>query len=479
MAIALEEFLAHWEFRYHPFEACPDTEEHAELALYFVGSDCFDWLVARCRTPESVIMFADRGGGKTTLRHSLAARLSLRVNPAPLIISIDDLSSVLRGRHVQDVVIEDYLVLLRRLILEAVSKQLLADSFAHAGLSAHTDLYQDYLALLQCYAPRSSRGFSHPSAEALDMLRAEDTILGVKEWLLRLSELARIAGNAPIYCLIDAVDELDPTANDAQQALQLLASLLNAPTILGEAGITFVLFLPHSLHDLMSKSGGGRLDRIAHQMLTWNHNQLAMILNRRLQVSSSCLDRPMAPPRVSSLDTICMVGTRTEEMLCSAANGSPRLMLRLAANIIAAHLRRARVPSETIAEESVAEVLGALPLAAPQQRIATPEAPLIAIKPSGVIHIGDETRLLNLSRNQRTILEKLWAARPKRVSYEELIMTVYSRAAWEDLDQRDASRETLQRTLQRLKKLLEEGRGVEYIRVDIGLGYRMINTIDG
>jgi DNA-binding response OmpR family regulator len=123
--------------------------------------------------------------------------------------------------------------------------------------------------------------------------------------------------------------------------------------------------------------------------------------------------------------------------------------------------------------------LGARPFPSPQQPIVAREVPLIAVKPSGVIHVGDEPRMLNLSRNQRTILERLWAARPERVNYEELIMDVYGRAAWENLDQRNASKETLQRTVQRLKKLLEDGGGVEYIRVEVGLGYRMVHTIDG
>jgi hypothetical protein len=473
MPVTLDDFLAYWGFHSHPFAA---QRAGIDIAtdVTFVRSPCFDWLLACCEDHESAIIFAGTGHGKTTLRQNIAVPLQLTM-PVPLIITLDDFTAVLRSSSVTNVTIEDYLAVIRRLILERLAAQFIARPQTLALLHNDQHAYQDVLALTRHYVPLAARSLPEPPVETLKLVEANELHLGVRSWLNYLNTLVQAAGWERVICMVDCLDELDATL-DPEQGLALLTPLLHAPWALHECGMTFVLFLSLALYNVMHERVLGRLDRTPHRVLTWDNKQLITVLNRRLEVASRPTGSATTSPSVHSFGELCALGAAVEPAICNAANGSPRRLLQLASQLIDQHLCHATTPSELLAHETIAAVLGDVELPQPQpEPLAGP--PLFRLDRAGDIWIGAKRKNLNLPKNQRTILEMLWRAQPGRVSYHDLAVAVYGLHAW-DRDVQDNTRETLQRMIKRLKITLEKDSSLEYIKLEPGHGYRLVNVVD-
>ena len=78
MPISIDAYLKAQGFSAHPFATTNAEREVAVLPSFFIRVPWFDWLVGNPAQPESVILFAPQGYGKTSHRLEVARRASQR-----------------------------------------------------------------------------------------------------------------------------------------------------------------------------------------------------------------------------------------------------------------------------------------------------------------------------------------------------------------------------------------------------------------
>lgn len=485
MSISHSAYLTANGFRADPFATTNAEQETERLPSFFVRAAWFDQLVGDPQHPQSMILFAPQGFGKTSHRLEVARIVSERRDHPALVVTLNDFGLLMQN-GAEQVTLVEYVALIRRLALEALDSALVSNPQRQARLTRDETLYARYCALLQLFAPLRSIGKQATGPVELFVAAFTNEQRGPREWMYELAELAQQAGFASIYVLLDGVDELQETRRQPLTMLRLLTPLLDAPGFLQGCDVAFKFFLPTELEAPIKQLEIGRLDRIPHRSLEWSHAQLRDMLSQRL--NSYSLVNPTSPiGRIEHFQDLCeAVSIDIDQQLVQAAHPSPRRLLDLARQIIERHCDIATSPDQPIAYATVEAVLGSLqneqPLpASPAITSGVPKAldepePRLFLDLRGDIWIGPERLNVRLPKRLGQCLAYLWANRSRVVRYEELQEALYSG----DLEERGDPRSSVDKLVRRLRDVLEPGKPSSrtYIDVHPGIGYVLRNYRD-
>ena len=495
----------------NPFSSREASGEPASaLGQYFVARPGFEELVGSARHPRSGMLFARRGSGKTTNRLALESQCRAgQLDEPVLAITYADFERPLaRAGTPARITAAHHVAEIARIGLTALFDAV-ADRPARAAgyvgslrreLARYTLRYSDLLDDIgldnwlesrgwldeQCHAAALRAGQIAPGSAFLPFLSSllssgdppaseEDTPRAV---LAQFVRLARRAGYAAVYVLVDRVDEREPMAGAPAQGAALLAPLVTDLPLMELPHAAFKFFItPEVLAALRARGAAFRGDRLVVRDISWDVAGLKELLDRRVDVFSEGV--------LPSLDAVAETGSVVGR-LATAAGGSPRNLLRLAEWLLHWHNRRVGqgrpfLLSLADVERAIAsfmqEEYATMPTdaaVAPQEPspaqnpAAPPVEPLIRLDEAGVAWVG-ERRVGHLSTLQHRLLDYL-LAHPGIICHEKNLMeAVYQERLVDVVD----PVESLEKLVQRLRRSLGLGKqGREIIRkVSAGNGY--------
>lgn len=494
LAITLHDFLVARKFTTDPFATTNAEQEREHLASYFVRVSWFDRLVGEAsqeqkargtrQQQKSLILFAPRGYGKTSHRMEVARAIEERRNQS-LIVTFTDFDLLLQDAP-GPADLNAYLPLICQGTLESLDDFLQQHPRLEQTFCEQKSLFARFGALLRLFAPLRllDRGISLDNSEVNALVQAfQETRLGARKSLQELARLVEHAGCEGIVVLIDGVDELSTTKDNAEAALNLLSPLLDAPGFLQESGFAFKFFLPDFLEPPMREQGVGRLDRIPVYHLEWSNEELRKMLAKRMEKHS--LRSPTGPAHVRSFRDLCKGNQDADRMLVEKAAGSPRRLIDLARQVVEAHCRATHDPSERISPHTLeqvvcspdAQAVSAMPSlspSAPEQQPHSTRVPWLFFDERGDVWVGE--RRCNkkpLPKYLRHCMDYLWQNRHRTIAYDELQEALYG----DTLEDRGDPRSSVDKIVRRLRAVMEPGSSSSptYITVQPGQGYVLNN----
>lgn len=498
MQLTLATFLERRGFQHNPFETPRAERERELLPRWFRPSVLFDRIVGDPARPETCLLFAPTGHGKTSHRIEVARRVQERVESPALAIELTEFDVLLRDEGF-GISLETYLEQIHRLFLEALVAQLGASPERLGRLQRDQASYLTFCALLHLHAPHLLHLHARvllPGFLQLPQIEEHALLLrqqqrGARQRLATLVALARTVDFIGIYVLVDGVDELSLTRNDPALMARMLAALLDAPGVLELPGLAFKFFLPIELRAVLIAERIGRLDIFRSVALSWSDAELRDMLATRLRMCSQLSSTSQGSTRCFS--DLCAAPFDVDGLLAQAADGSPRRLLSLCGAIVELHLRRCADPDEPIAVDTIhaalaaaepaprAHALGAPDAPAPPRPVPPPASPRAAASPlwvdaRGDIWLGAQRSAQRLPHYLRLILDCLWANRERAVTYDELIQLLYGA----NLKQRADPHESLRKLVINLREKLEPGQKNSYTYIEQvpGVGYVLRNTAD-
>lgn len=487
MAITPDQFLRDKGFNANPFATTNAEQETEFLPAFFLRVAWFEQLVGNPRRPESLLLFAPQGHGKTSHRIELGRRAGDHETPA-LVVTLNDFSALLRN-GIEHVSINTYVAVLRNLFLKMLDAQLQSSETRLQQLQTNQRLWLLFCALLDRHAPHLAFGYADRPPGLHSHIKALASVeFSAKDMLKELSALACGAGFASVYVLLDGVDELYETKGNAQAIFRLISPLLDAPGLLQECGFAFKFFLPQDLEAEMRHNNIGRLDRIPSFSLSWSNDQIRKMFSQRL-ISYSLLS-PTNPDSalVRQFKDLCATADfDVDAQLADAAHTSPRRMIDLAREIVVRHCDTNPNVRALISTDIITQVLQTTKTHIPRTRaemalepqpaaeIAPPE-PLLFVDERGDVWLGDKRLSNEMPSLMRKCLDYLWSNRNRHISYAELQDALYGYSPVE----RGDPKSSCTKLVKRLREHLEPGTSASrrYIDVQPGFGYVLRNFRD-
>lgn len=266
---------------YNPFEAVIAEGDYF-LERHFFRHPAYLQLLHD--VSQSVALFADPGGGKTSCRRILKSFLESEY-PTHLVVEYTNFSALVR--ETRKISVEDHI----QAILRQISVPL--------GIRAR---------------------FLSPLGGTW------------QEQVKRFPENAQTRGYAAIHVLVDNVDGYAETQANPRIAELLIRHLVANFDLLDTAGLRFTFFLPLSLKERLLGCGGFTTGRLRIVDMEWTRDLLSEVLRERLKAASS----PCPRSRVDSLKAFTseqieegFFGVLLENLLLSKAQGSPRRLILL------------------------------------------------------------------------------------------------------------------------------------------------------
>lgn len=251
MSISIREYMREQGFNRNPFETTTAEQEKDFLPACFVRAPWFDDLVGNPQQPQSFLLFAPRGYGKTSHRIELK-RILTQQSPPVLTLELTD-TNIPQTSMTLDVYRDTICQMAIRQIQDSVRGSY--DRQQWLQVSAIYPYFQGYQ---HRFAPMDVR----EAFDRFDDFKQQTRSWGLLQWLRQLNEIAQAVGFNGVYVLIDGIDESNHTVANPEAMWNQVAPLLNAPNILQESGVAFKFFLPRALGDYMRQWHKGRLDRL-------------------------------------------------------------------------------------------------------------------------------------------------------------------------------------------------------------------------
>lgn len=361
----LNEYLLANDFVEDPFASTnADTEEL--LKEYFVPPPYFDSVIGQPSNPQSHIVFAPRGGGKSAQRRMI----EMASEDASFLCVLHDTFPISGTATVQGATLDMHLRAIARKLLVAIlvhldeepsgAKLLNTDLRATLVLEATFQLgplsaeeFHREVQSLKSLGRRASEWlkahsgpirpiinaiFKKADLEPPDFDAADEGVptAPTESWNYRVGRLVEAAlqlGYDSVYILIDKVDELPETSSDPAMAFALVSPLITNLPVLEMGGVGFKVFLWDRSQDMYLENGG-RPDRIKDFTLGWTPTSLSVMMDRRLAAHSD--------GRMRSLNQLMSDEAKLDFHLLAAtvAHGSPRDMVRLVKEVRDEHLNR-------------------------------------------------------------------------------------------------------------------------------------------
>lgn len=504
MPISLEEFLRAHHFIHDPFATTNAEQEQTHLSSYFVRVSWFDLLVGNPALPESLILFAPRGHGKTIHRLEVARRASSFRDAPALVVSFTDFDLLLKD-DIESIEIETYLRIIRQKTLEALDQHLSQQRNQERFFNDNEATFAQFCALLHLFAPlKALRRRTRSSLTDQYIEAYQQTTLSLKDWLKELSEIVQQAGFTSTYFLIDGIDEWMRTSNNLTDvAPRILQPLLDAPGVLQECGFAFKFFLPDTLEPALHSHQVGRLERLPVYKLSWTEEDLLIMLSRRL-TASSLINDTSGIGYVNQVSDICEV-FEADKYLVQSTFPSPRRLIDRARQLLIYHCKHTTDPDAFISEETFRAIVPNVPSSQSMNKAAptsarpasviaseaiksspiyppvTTEQPVAPLRfdDAGQIWLGNEIIIddpRKLTRLMRICMEFLWTHRGRTVRYEELQQALYP----QDFELRQDPKASCDKIVRRLRELIHHNKNnaQTYIAVQPGIGYILRNFAD-
>ncbi len=338
-----------------------NADREDKLQQYFVRPPYFDSVFGDPKTPQSFVVFAPRGGGKTTQRlmiekecigHNVLAVTYDRFE-FPDIRKIEDIT--LR-HHLQKIIqsllwatfvsIHQEPMLARRLskldrqnLVNLSNRHLrnineaIVDQTTHSLKSIAEKVkifWNEFFPFIKPGAMTILENLIGKEVEISDtfgeMERPQRSDVYFKNDLRVITKIIQTLGYASSYILVDRVDELDETSRNPEAAFALVKPLLQDLELLETQGLGFKFFLWDQLEPLYKKVV--RTDRIQHEILEWEQDMMREMWMKRL--------RTFSHRRISYLSQVAdELAKSIDELILIFANHSPRDAIRLGAQVLA------------------------------------------------------------------------------------------------------------------------------------------------
>jgi len=375
--VDLDTYLANAGFAADPFSSTnADTEEL--LQDYFVPPPYFQSVLGQPSNPESQIVFAPRGGGKSAQRRMI----EMASEGSGFLCVLHDSFPVEGKAAVRQTTLDLHLRQVARKLLVAVllhldaapedSKKLSRDSKSllvkeagyQLGPISSDEFHREVQALknigkragewIKAHSgpikPVINAIFKKAELDPPDLDASKPAETPTESWSYRLERLVGIAlelGYESVYILVDKVDELPETSADPDLAFALVAPLITHLPSLEMPRVGYKVFLWDKAQNTYIDNGG-RPDRIKDFTLGWDSAALSEMMARRLSAHSD--------GAVVSLNALIDPGAHLDlhRLVAELAQGSPRDMVRLAKEIRDVHLNGAQ-PTGLISRDEVFE----------------------------------------------------------------------------------------------------------------------------
>ncbi len=389
----LTEYLSGTGFVSDPF-ASTNAEDEQLLQSYFIPPPYFVSVLGQPTSPESHIVFAPRGGGKTAQRRMI----EVESEGSDFICVLHDAFPVSGKASISHITVDSHLKEICRKVVLAVlvhlderpqdSKRLsketkklflqevgyllgpLSSEEFRAEIQSLKNLGQRSGEFIKAHAgpikPVITAIFKKAELEPPDFDLKQSTSENgppTESWKYRLSllvEACQELGYSSVYILVDKVDELAETSADPKLAFDLVKPLITNLPVLEMKGIGFKVFLWDRAQNIYLENGG-RPDRIRDFTLGWDASTLSEMMTRRLHAHSE--------GAVSSMNDLLQADVSVDlQRLCSElAHGSPRDMVRLAAEIRATHLNKSD-PASGFDESDIFGGIGSFSIRVTEER---------------------------------------------------------------------------------------------------------------
>ncbi len=342
----------------HPF-AKTNADEEPRLAEYFVPPPFFDSVIGDPETPNSSIVFAPRGGGKTAQRRMVedaaGANKVLAVTYDRFEFgSGDKVSNVTLQYHLRNIIVRilisylsylaDYPKLLEN--LDKGKRQALS-IFVHSYLGDMTgasfqeivnelkslpekfkEFWKRHVGVLESVVNILLKKYGLETIDLPEFKQEEKKLQDTYKYQLEsLRDVVCNLGFKAIYILLDKLDETEQTGNDPEATYHLLRPLIRDLELLGFEGYAFKFFLWDKIEPYYRTDA--RPDRVHQYQLTWKMPTLQEVLAARL--------RAFSDGKVETFKSLLSKEPDydIDSALCLLANGSPRNLIRICEKIYA------------------------------------------------------------------------------------------------------------------------------------------------
>jgi hypothetical protein len=355
-------FLRQFGFEEDPF-ASTNAADEPRLSAYFVEPPYFASVMGDPKRPQSHVVLAPRGGGKTAQRRMIeeASReqnilcVTYDTFDLPDRFKLDDATWVYHAEQVARLLVVG---ILARLVddeeavdrLDKTQKDHLGTYVERFVGSMTEEQFEKATKAIKSFPEKAGellRRFTGPlnmlvhtilAAFGLPVIGVEPPAEGqdrresLRLDLERLSAIAKSLGFESTYVLVDRVDEIGLTATDASKTLQFIQPLATDLPTLEMDGMGFKFFLWDLIEEDL-RASGGRPDRVPIYTLAWSARDLEEMIARRLAALSD--------GRVSRLkELFCPeVGLNVDLLMAMLANGSPRDLIRMMARVVSEQTR--------------------------------------------------------------------------------------------------------------------------------------------
>jgi hypothetical protein len=361
-------------FGENPF-ALREADREERLAEYFIAGPSYDEIRGQTQAPETVLVFADRGCGKSAYRVMVERSCRpQRRGSAILAVPYVEFSAVVEaaGGDLTQVSAASHLQAILACGLRALLHEFVVSPQGFLSLAPARQ--RAFKALLRRYVPSllhpiwltdQLATWEQPQAAAFaeGALDGSDERCTLIQFLLDpdqeplpgdrgafdhwrfLIALARHAGMQAVYVLLDGLDEFAETAMGGERAIAaFLLPLVTHLAAMQTAGTAFKFFLPERAFDALAESEGVRFDRLRTYRIEWTDEHLHHMLTERLRAFSA--------GHVESLDALADVDLagQVDRRLVHWAAGSPRKLLLVGDVLLAAHCARSADPGSLLTE---------------------------------------------------------------------------------------------------------------------------------
>jgi hypothetical protein len=346
----LDNWLRAFGFTENPFSGT-EAEQDQRLHEYFVEPACFDAVLGTAVSPQTAVLFAPRGGGKTANRVMVDhfCKIGKRTRGSVLSVPYTNFDNLIvlfswgtEGTHWSGNVHHHMAEILRR----GVSEILNALEEHRLSLDGQGDSIQkSLLRILGAYGTTESL---HRTIALLPQM--ELNIDEVRGLMLQAHERGQAGsinpprdfdalvtmlttlGVSAMYVLVDRVDEFHPASFDPMAGAVFLSPLLSHLPLLEMEHVAFKFFLPSHLKSILLESGILRPDRLEVGEVVWSDEDILKTLNSRLYVFSDGKVPTLEPLFVSS-----KLAQAAEQSLVACADGSPRDLVLVCNQLFTIH----------------------------------------------------------------------------------------------------------------------------------------------
>ncbi len=374
----IDPFLDLFGFQADPFELT-NSDSEPLLDEYFVPPPFFSAVLGDPQNPRPVAVFAPRGTGKTAQRLSVEARS--RTNQDFLCITYDEFGISSRRMladadldyHLQQLITRLTLALLA--ILDETPERVKHITKHERQVLLHCAremlgslTQQEYATALGSVKTLKDKGsefwaryggvVGNAITVLLKKVKLDDLTIptevsaslsrpdSLRYLFEQLLSTVKSVGFSSTYILVDRVDELPQTSQNAQACWQLVRELLINLPFLETPGVGFKFFLWDQIRQSFLDDGG-RPDRVLTHELNWKSDDLREMLRRRLSAYSS--------GRISNIAQLFdpTIGVDVESLIVYLSAESPRDMVRLCKAIVDEATRTGSLPTNGIADRQL------------------------------------------------------------------------------------------------------------------------------